>query len=104
MLIGGRKDAALDKLAAAAGYLDPRLRIAADDPECFMCGKKVRRAVALTVETGASIGMHAHEECIGGKQAWEVCARYWQAMRAAITGEKETPNPGPPRISYGAFV
>jgi hypothetical protein len=92
-----------DKLAADVAPLDPRLRVVADSPDCFLCGRKVRREVALTVETAASIGLHCHAECCHGMQAWELTARYWQALRAAIQGGPETPNPGPPRVQ-GDFV
>lgn len=94
---------ALDQLAADTAALDPRLRVQSDDPDCFLCGKRVRRAVAVTVETGASIGMHAHAECCNNMPALELYSRLWRAIRAAIRGEAESPNPGPARIR-GAFL
>jgi len=92
-----------DRHAADTRALDPRLRAAADDPDCFLCGKRVRREVALTVETGASVGLHAHAACLDNRPAFEVMVRYWQAIRAAVKGERETPNPAPPRV-WGSFA
>ena len=94
----------LDRLAADVAPLDPRLRVAADEPDCFLCGKKVRRVVAVTVDTGNSIGLHAHAECVGNRTAFEVMTLYWQALRAAIMGQRETPNPGPVRNLSGGFL
>jgi hypothetical protein len=101
MHIGSVMDDALDRLAADTAALDPRLRTAADDPECFMCGKRVRRAVAMTVETGSSIGLHAHAACLDNRSSFDVMCRYWKALRAAISGERETPNPAAPVVRGG---
>jgi len=97
-----KSDPIFDKLVSDVAVLDPRLRVAADDPDCFLCGKRVRRAVAVTVETGASIGMHAHAECVGNSTPFDLCVRYWQAIRAAVSGKRESPNPCAPRVR-GAF-
>lgn len=96
----------LDKLAADTVILDPRLRIASDSPECFLCGKHIVRTTSdpVTVETQNSIGLHAHGACCNNMPALDLFAAYWKAIRAAMTGERETPNPGPARIFSGDFA
>lgn len=87
-----------DAHAAAVASLDPRLRVAGDNPDCFLCGKRVVRANAVYVESGASPRMPAHSVCCDGMAAFDLMARYWQAIRSAIQGHRETPNPCAPVV------
>ena len=92
----------LDKLAADVAALDPRLRVARDNPDCFLCGKVCGPRAVVYVESGASPQLAAHSRCVNNMQAVELMARYWQAVRAAIQGEGETPNPCAP-VVHGRF-
>lgn len=85
----------LDKHANDTASLDPRLRMASDRPECFICGTRIRRTTSdpVTVDTGASIGLHAHAACCDNRPALDILTRYWKALRAAMSGTIETPNP-----------
>lgn len=82
--------------------LDPR--ISADGPpqECFMCAKDITRNNWVAVETGASPQLLAHESCVNNMPALTLYTRYWKALRAAMRGERESPNPAPARVR-GAF-
>lgn len=87
--------------------LDPRLRLVNDLPDCFVCGHRITRANFISVETGASIPVHAHSECCEGHMSegridkW-LFEKMWQAVRAAILGQGETPNPAP-AVLHGDF-
>ena len=88
--------------AEAVKALDPRLRVAGDNPDCFLCGKRIKRGNAVFVESGASPRMPAHAECCDNRTAFDLMARYWQALRAAMPGHAETPNPCAP-VVHGYF-
>ncbi len=92
---------ALDRLAADVASLDPRLRVAGDEPECFMCGKRCRAGTFIGIETDASARMHAHTECAGNADPVDLAARYWMAVRAAFPGVAESPNPAAARVRGG---
>ena len=93
----------VDAHAETVAHMDPRLRVAGDNPECFVCGKRIRRANAVYVESGASPRMPAHSTCCDGMAALDLMARYWQAIRAAVEGHAETPNPCAP-VVRGRFA
>lgn len=92
---------ALDKLAADAESLDERLSISR--PVCCACGKKLVSARFLTIETGATTPMHVCTDCAdshtedGRPDLW-LFGKVWQAVRAAIQGKAETPNPCAPVV------
>lgn len=92
---------ALDRLVADTAALDPRLRAGTDAPECFMCGKRCRPGTFVGIESDASARMHVHSECAGNAEPVELAARYWKAVRAAVPGMLETPNPGPAFVRGG---
>jgi hypothetical protein len=92
---------AIDKHEADVASLDERLSIA--KAVCFLCGKAIARLNFVTVASPAFTPYHAHAECadaIGG--AGELANRVWQAIRAAITGKGETPNPATATV-HGGF-
>lgn len=94
----------LDFDAAHAKGLDPRLRVATDNPDCFLCGRPILNpGDRLGIETEHSVRLHFHGSCAHGMQGFDLFARYWQAIRGAIIGEKETPNPARP-IVHGDFM
>lgn len=88
-----------DKMASDAAMIDARFRASTDSPECFLCGKKIPRKNLVTVETQASIGMHAHYECANGMSVVDLYARLWKAIRAAMEGSAETENPNAPIVN-----
>lgn len=90
---------AFDQLVGNTKGLDPRLDLSR--PECFLCGKKIQRKNLVHVESGASPRMPAHSECCQGMRAFDLMTRYWQAVRASITGKEETPNPSAPWVKGG---
>ena len=92
----------LDQHAAEVALLDPRLSVS--HPDCFLCGKRVVRANAVWVESGASPRMPAHSECanVMCRRPLTLMARYWMAVRAAVIGRPEAPNPCEPLVR-GSF-
>ena len=94
----------IDKLAVDAAALDPRFRLAHDSPDCFLCGKGIIRQGSdpVSVQTDATIDLHAHASCCNNRPALELYALAWKAVRAIMEGQRETPNPGPARVR-GAF-
>jgi len=78
-------------------HLDERLSI--ERPVCFLCGHRLMRKNFVTIDSTAFTPLHAHQECVdalGGPR--EFAARAWKAIRAAILGQPETPNPAPARV------
>ena len=89
--------------AAVSANLDPRLRLASDNSECFLCGRPLVRNNYVNVEYGEAQPLAAHSECCNNMPALDLFAAYWKALRAAVPGTRETPNPGEIKLFRGDF-